>query len=403
MSDCTELPPAFVARGREREGQEGMPMGFSVTTTVALIGANGHGRHHRRHLAALPGVRLVALADPRPVEPDPPVPDGVQVFTDHRALLAAARPDVAVICTPPHTHLPIATDALRAGCDVLLEKPPVQTLAEHRALTAVVRETGRACQVGFQALGSRAAARLWDAVAREEVTRIAAVASWQRDDAYYARAPWAGRRSLGGRPVVDGALVNPLAHAVMQCLATAAAAGAGAPVALEAERYRTRPIEADDTAFARLTLDGGLRILAAVTLAGEEYIAGEIIVDGTAGRAVLEYPTDRLALPGEPELREVPGRTGLLENLVAHRADPSVPLLAPLSRTEPFTTVVEWLTGPDVPPPVLLDARHVEDHAGVRVIPGVDAVLRRAAEEMALPSEIGVTWAGAPYRRPPAR
>ena len=374
-----------------------------MTTTVALIGANGHGRHHRRHIATLAGVRLVALADTRPVEPDPAVPDGAEVFTDHRDLLATTKPDVVVICTPPHTHLPIAADALRAGCDVLLEKPPVRTLAEHRELTAVLAETGRACQVGFQALGSHAAALLWDAVARESVTGVAAVASWQRDDAYYARAPWAGRRSLDGRPVLDGALVNPLAHAVMQALATAAAAGAGAPVACETERYRTRPIEADDTAFARITLDGGLRILAAVTLAGEDFIAGEIVVDGTAGRAVLEYPTDRLALPGEPKVREVGGRTGLLENLIAHRADPSVPLLAPLSRTEPFTTVVEWLTAPDVPPPVLLGGRHVEDHGGVRVIPGINAVLRRAAEEMALPSELGVSWAEAPYRRPPAR
>ncbi|WP_199509813.1 Gfo/Idh/MocA family protein [Nucisporomicrobium flavum] len=374
-----------------------------MTTTVALIGANGHGRHHRRQLATLDGVRLVALADPRPIEPDPPVPDGTEVFTDHRELLAKIEPDVVVICTPPHTHLPIAADALRAGCDVLLEKPPVQTLAEHRELAAVLEETGRACQVGFQALGSHAAARFWDAVARESVTGIAAVASWQRDDAYYARAPWAGRRSVDGRPVIDGVLVNPLAHAVMQALATAASAGAGPPVGCEAERYRTRLIEADDTAVARLTLESGLRILAAATLAGEDFIAGEIIVDGTAGRAVLEYPTNRLALPGEPHLREVAGRTGLLENLIAHRADPSVPLLAPLSRTEPFTAVVEWLTAPDAPPPVLLDPRHVEDHAGVRVIPGINAVLRRCAEEMALPSELGVIWAAPPYRRPPAR
>ena len=46
---------------------------------------------------------------------------------------AAVRPDVAVICTPPHTHLAIALDALRAGCDMLLEKPPVLSLAEHHA------------------------------------------------------------------------------------------------------------------------------------------------------------------------------------------------------------------------------------------------------------------------------
>ena len=50
-----------------------------MTTTVALIGANGHGRWHRRRIAELQAagrVRLVALADPQPIDPDPPVPLG---------------------------------------------------------------------------------------------------------------------------------------------------------------------------------------------------------------------------------------------------------------------------------------------------------------------------------------
>lgn len=370
-------------------------------TTLALVGANGHGRQHRRHFATLDGVRLVGLAEIGEVDPDPPVPDGVPVYTDHRKLLAEARPDVVVVCTPPHTHLPIATDALSSGADVLLEKPPVRTMAEHHLLASIVAETGRACQVGFQALGSHAAELLWEAVSRETVTAVTAVASWKRDDAYYARSPWAGKRSVGGRPTVDGALVNPLAHAVMQCLATAEVAGAGRPGLLEVERYRTRDIEVDDTAFARLTFDSGLKVLLAVTLAGEDFLAGEITVEGSAGRAVLEYPTDRLALPGESELRHVEGRTGLLENLLAHRADPAVPLLAPLARTAGFTAVLEALT--ELPAPPLLGGEHVEVRGAVRVIPGINGVLRRCATSLALPSELGVAWAVPALRRTPAR
>ncbi|MCA2213124.1 Gfo/Idh/MocA family protein [Jidongwangia harbinensis] len=373
-------------------------------TRVALIGANGHGRWHRRRIAELTSagtVRLVGLADPAPVEPDPPVPSGARVFTDHRALLAATRPDLVVICTPPHTHLPIALDALAAGCDLLLEKPPVVTLAEHDRLRAAVRDAGRACQVGFQALGSAALTRLTDAIAAGElgaVTALATVASWRRDDSYYRRADWAGRRQVGGRRVLDGALVNPLAHAVMQTLAVAAAAGAGQPVTLEAERYRTREIETDDTAFARITFRGGLRMTAAVTLAGEDFIPGEVIVTGTAGRAVLEYPTDRLTLPGDPGPREVPGRVDLLANLVAHRREPDrVPLLAPLERTAGFTAVAEALAAPGNPLPTLLDDALVTEHgapsARVRVIGGINAVLRRVADTGALPAELGIDWA----------
>jgi predicted dehydrogenase len=369
-----------------------------MTARVALVGANGHGRTHRRRIAELEAggvLRLVALADVQPIDEVPP---GVPVFSDHRELLAATRPDIVVICTPPHTHLAIALDALDAGCDLLLEKPPVPTRAAHAILEAAAAEAGRSCQVGFQALGSLAARHLFDAVGAGvlgPVDAVAAVASWRRDDAYYARAPWSGRRSVDGRPVLDGALVNPLAHAVMQGLAVAAAAGAGEPVLLEAERYRTRDIEVDDTAFARLTFRSGLRLMAAVTLAGEDFIPGEVMVTGAAGRALLEYPTDRLVMAGPAA---PPGRIDLLENLIAHRRDPvGTPLVAPLARTADFTTVLQALTGAGVPAAHPIDDAYVASVGAppgrVRVIGGINAVLREAAQTMRLPAEAGVAWA----------
>lgn len=378
---------------------------------MAVIGANGHGRSHRRVIATLHAerrLRLVALVDVQPVrdEPEAPIPPGVEVFTDHRAMLAATRPEVVVICTPPHTHLPIARDALAAGADLLLEKPPVLSLAEHGELTDALATTGRVAQIGFQALGSPALTALTDALAAGRlgaVTRIATVAAWQRPDAYYARSPWAGRRVLNGRPVLDGALVNPLAHAVMQCLAVAEALGGAPPwpTAIEVERYRVRPIEVEDTAVLRVRFRAGPPVLAAVTLVAEEFVAGEVVVTGTTGQAVLEYPTDRLRLPGDVATRRIPGRRGLLENLLAHRADPGgVPLIAPLARTAPFTALLDALRA--APEPRLLDGDLVDvvDDGGQRArhLRGVVDVLRRSAEQGALPSEWGVAWATPPYR-----
>nr|WP_276320381.1 Gfo/Idh/MocA family oxidoreductase [Micromonospora zingiberis] len=379
---------------------------------MALIGANGHGRWHRRVIGPLHvagRLRLVALVDPRPIEEEPaaPVPAGTRVFTDHRTMLAEVAPDVVVICTPPHTHLSIARDAVAAGADLLLEKPPVLSSTEHEELADALASTGRVAQVGFQALGSAALTALTDAVSAGRlgtVTGIATVAAWQRPDAYYARAPWAGRRHLDGRPVLDGALANPLAHAVMQCLAVAEAV-TGHPVdpaRIEVERYRVRPIEVDDTAVLRLRPAVGPPIVAAVTLAGEDFVAGEVIVTGSAGRAVLEYPTDRLSLPGDPGPREVPGRRGLLENLLAHRADHRVALIAPLARTAPFTAVLTALQA--APEPTLLGGGLVdavgEGAQRVLRIRGVNEVLRRAAEHGELPSESGVAWAVAPWQTP---
>jgi predicted dehydrogenase len=383
---------------------------------VALIGANGHGRSHRRTIARLHTaglVTLVGLADLAPIrdEPDAPVPAGVRLFEDYRDLLAATGPELVVICTPPHTHLEIATAAARAGADLLLEKPPLTTLAEHATLTGVLAETGRVCQVGFQALGSAALAELVAAVApgRDgapgrlgKVTGISAVGAWQRPDAYYQRAPWAGRRWLAGRPVLDGALANPFAHAVMQCLAIPTAGEwGGGPVELSVElaRYRARPIEVDDTAVLRAHLGEGPPIVVAVTLCADEHLEPTVTVHTEQGRAVLEYTTDRLRLPGEPALREVPGRTGLLENLLAHRAW-AVPLLAALARTEPFTALVEAIAGAPEPSAIAPAYQRSYGDGAERTVtvPGVSELLRRAADQLALPSELGVAWSAPAFR-----
>jgi predicted dehydrogenase len=368
-------------------------------TRVALIGANGHGRWHRRRMASDPRVRLVGLADPQPIDPDPPVPEGVALFTDYREMLSTAAPSVVVICTPPHTHLAIALDALDAGCDLLLEKPPVASLAAHRTLAAQLNATGRSCQVGFQALGSQAWARFRAAVAAGPATSISALACWQRDDAYYARAPWAGRRNVDGRPVIDGSLVNPLAHAVMQALASASAAGGGRPRQVAVERYRTRStVEVDDTAFARIAFDSGLNVTIAVTLAGEEFVAGQIDAVLPTGPATLEYPTDRLALPGEAAPAQIPGRTDLLTNLLEHR-DSGIPLLVPLEATRDFTAVLEALTEPEIPAPALIDEKYLDQVDGVRIVRGVNALARQVAAGGSLPSELGVSWASSPNVR----
>jgi predicted dehydrogenase len=360
-----------------------------VSTRVALIGAGGHGQWHRRVLQRLADegrIEVAGFCDRQPVEP----PDGVPFFTDHAELLRETRPQVVVVCTPPHTHLPIALDVLDSGADLLLEKPPVMSSAEHDRLAAAVAETGRILQVGFQALGSAALAELRVAA---PAGPIGVSGAWWRPDSYYLRAPWAGRRAIAGRPVLDGALVNPFAHALMQSLVVA---DGFRPALMELERYRSREIETDDTTFLRLTGVDGRQITAAVTLASAVFLAGEIRV----GDAVLEYPTDRLRLPGETTSREVPGRVGLLENLLDHRRDSGVPLIAPLERTRTFTAVAEAIVAAPPPAPIPQSLLRPHPDGGGMVVTGIDDLVQRVASTGLLPSECEITWAVEPYRVP---
>ncbi len=319
-----------------------------MTVRIALVGANGHGMHHRQQLAEFGGGELVALCDRAEVnEP----PEGVPIFTDHVEMLAVVKPAVVIVCTPPATHLPIAAAALRAGADVLLEKPPVLNLAEHDALSQVERATGRAVQVGFQALSSPELPRLRALGPCD----ISVVGSWQRDDDYWRRSPWAGRLPL------DGALRNPFSHAVMQALAVAGSE----PVTVEVAWCRIRDIEVDDTATLRLTLANGRRVLIAVTLAGEDFIDSRMKV----GEAELDYRVES-GLP-------------IIENLLAHRRN-GEPLMAALESTRGFTAVVQALG--TMPRPGLAPSEE-----GVLV--GVNAALELCAREFALLNEIDMPWA----------
>jgi len=373
------------------------------TPRVALVGAAGHGTHHLRtisRLAAAGRVELAALCDPRPVlEP----PAGVPVFPDHRAMLDQVRPDIAVVSTPPHTHLPIALDLVAAGADLLLEKPPVATLAEHETLAAALADAGRVAQIGFQAQGSHAVATLRHSIAEKrlgEVRGIAAAGTWIRPDSYYARSAWAGRRRHEGRPVLDGALVNPFAHTLMLGLALVTPA---VPVSIELERYRCREIEVEDTACLRVHFDTGPALLVAVTLCAPTAREGDIVVHGTEASAVLEYPTDRLAFtppgaarPGGAAESPPAGRADLLENLLDHRRDPAaVPLLVPLEATRTFTILAEAVVA--APRPVRVPASSTREHgtgpARTVELTGVDAAVTAAAGRLAMFHESGAAWA----------
>ncbi|MCZ9344155.1 Gfo/Idh/MocA family oxidoreductase, partial [Streptomyces sp. TRM76130] len=117
----------------------------------------------------------------------------------------------------------LALTAARRGVHLLLEKPPAPSFAEFRRMADGVAEAGVACQIGFQSLGSHAVPAIRKLVADGaigDVTGIGGAGAWVRDEAYFRRAPWAGRRRLDdGTDVIDGALTNPLAHAVATALA----------------------------------------------------------------------------------------------------------------------------------------------------------------------------------------
>jgi predicted dehydrogenase len=196
---------------------------------------------------------------------------------------------------------------------------------------------------------------------------------------------------------VDGVLTNPLAHATATALALDGETGEKGLRELRVELFRANPIEADDTSCLRLVTARGTTITVAATLCAERSAEPYLIVHGTRGRIVLEYRTGRVRLEtdGRVEVTEH-AATDLLENLVAHGREPDVPLLVPLAGTRAFMQVVEAVRLAPEPLEISPPYRSI-DTSGAhprRVVPGIDAAVARAAEELALFSELDLPWAG---------
>ena len=69
---------------------------------------------------------------------------------DYREILDDKDVDLVVIATPDHWHHKIATEALKAGKHVYLEKPMCHTIDQAKDLVKVVAASGRKLQVGVQ-------------------------------------------------------------------------------------------------------------------------------------------------------------------------------------------------------------------------------------------------------------
>lgn len=122
---------------------------------VAVIGAGAFGRNHLRvyrelETAAPASVSLAAVVDPNPaVREAVTAAYSVPAFASVAELLAArVELNAASVCVPTVHHAAVAEELLRAGLDVLIEKPFAASLEEARNITSLAESLGRIVQIG---------------------------------------------------------------------------------------------------------------------------------------------------------------------------------------------------------------------------------------------------------------
>jgi predicted dehydrogenase len=131
------------------QGQGDSPPG------IGFIGLGARSKAHFEALQELPQARVVALCDlqsSRIDETNAGLPNKAVGYTDYRELLHDRNVGAVVIATPNYLHYEMAMAALRAGKDLLLEKPMGINYQQAQAIRQEAARDGRVLLIGMQRL-----------------------------------------------------------------------------------------------------------------------------------------------------------------------------------------------------------------------------------------------------------
>jgi predicted dehydrogenase len=278
---------------------DGKKLGFGV------IGCGRISAKHFEAIAALPEAELAAVCDVALERADrASVTHGARGYYNYEELLKRADVDIVTIATPSGSHAEIAVAAAKAGKHVLVEKPMAMRAADLTRMINVCRAEGVKLGVIHQNRFNPAVRELRAALEAGRfglLTHGQATVRWQRDDAYYAQAPWRGTKEQDG-----GVLMNQSIHCVdlLQWMLGEVESVFGY------KRTALRPIEEEDVAVAVLRCrNGALGVIEAATTLYPRNIeetlnvfgeTGSVIIGGLAVNRVELWEFADAAAEGEP-------------------------------------------------------------------------------------------------------
>lgn len=252
---------------------------------VILVGAGVIAHTHAQLIRDSEDLSLAAIVDTVSSAAVELASAGEPVFSALQDALREVEADLVVITTPSGTHAELASEALRAGRHVLVEKPvdidvrrarALQEHSEARPLQVVsVMSQNRYAPAVSSVRRAIAAGRLG------KLTSATATLAWWRDDDYYASAPWRGTWAADG----GGALMNQGVHTVDLLLTML-----GEPVSVSGVTATVghEGLEVEDVAAAIVTFaSGAVATLLASTAAFPEN-STRVQVHGTRGSAYLQ-------------------------------------------------------------------------------------------------------------------
>ncbi|MDR7866268.1 MAG: Gfo/Idh/MocA family oxidoreductase [Sporomusaceae bacterium] len=305
-----------------------------------LVGCGRISKKHFEAIKAIPDAALVGLCDTdkQALNRNVSIYGGLG-YTDYQEMLGNPEIDVVNICTPSGLHAELALAAIQAGKNVLIEKPMSMSLTEADKVIAAANQARVKLGVVHQNRFNHAVVKLRSALEQGKfgkLTHASAVVRWNRDDNYYAQAPWRGTWSQDG-----GCLMNQSIHNIdlLQWMM--------GPVKSVFAYTATnlRKIEAEDVAVVVLKFaNGSLATIEASTTIYPQNLEETLNVFGATGTVVLggkavnkieawRFEGEDEAAVLDEQLREPPdvygfGHTDLIADFVAsvrNNSEPAVP------------------------------------------------------------------------------
>ncbi len=178
---------------------------------LGIIGAGTIGRIHLEACQECTGVEVTAVCDVEKHRAQQVADEfGVShVFSDYRKLLSADVAEAVSVCTPNNTHLPVTLAALKAGKDVMCEKPLAMNAREARRMVEAAKKARKILMAAQSARYTRASRFLKE---QAEAGRFG--------ELYYGKALWLRRSGIpkgwfqDAKQSAGGPLIDLGVHAV---------------------------------------------------------------------------------------------------------------------------------------------------------------------------------------------
>jgi predicted dehydrogenase len=341
---------------------------------------------------------------------------GVPCFVSLQDFYRNRKADLAILSSPIQMHMPQASMALSRGSHVLCEKPAAGTIQEVRETIDAERASGRWVAVGYQWSFSPAVQALKEDIRSGlfgAAKRFKCLYLWPRDEGYYTRNDWAGKkRDAEGAWILDSPVQNAMAHDLhnMFYVLGKEKETSAKPAEVEAELYRANAIENFDTAAVRVRTEEGVEILFLVSHASDEdrgpvvrYEFEKAVVrcDSRTSGLWAEFPDGTRRDYGVPDEEPMNKLWRSIAGVREEGARPLCGLEAAASQTLCTNGIQDSM--PDIRDFPAGMVRTVEGPgsrrlavetpgAARRVVEGLDEALAGCYEAGRLPSEMGLPW-----------